>query len=234
MKGVQFSLCSLWLHLAFHFIFLQFHPSADWLRWPSLVYTFFRISRSYHDVFHFSVQFHVSQIYVNVIVILSPYDYCLLVILSVLFPLISICLRPQFVTTLFSYFILDITTPATTRNILGKFYKIRVLLGILGAMKTRTEVPSSVHPRRGYRALPSISSSLCPPRSTSGLHSLDNCECVGKGHRSDMGPWYVTWTTWGGLCFCFSHFFTTTGARVTTVLSASWCAVLIEGEALTS
>jgi hypothetical protein len=48
----------------------------------------------------------------------------------------------------------------------------------------------------------------------------------------------VTWgpdmlpVTWGGLCFRFSQFFNTTAARVPTVLSASRCAVLIEGEAL--
>jgi hypothetical protein len=122
-----------------------------------------------------------------------PLDFCLLVILSVLFPLIHICLRPH--CMLAHYFlILFWRSPHLLphRIILWNFYKIRVLLGILGALKTRTRFPLLCTPEEDSGLSQRRSSSLCPPRSTSGLHSLYNCECVGKGHRSDIGPWYVT------------------------------------------
>jgi hypothetical protein len=116
---------------------------------------------------------------------------------------------------------------------LWNVYKIRVLLGILGALKTKLGSLFFAPQKR----------ILCCPQEELVHYALPDPLQV-YTHSIFFNVWErdteVTWgpdiipVTWGGLCFRFYHLFTTTAARVPTVLSASWCAALIEREALTT
>jgi hypothetical protein len=83
VKSAQFSLG--WFIVIAPGISTSFHE----------VYTFFRISHINHDVFTFLFNLMCPKTIRILILILSPYDFCLLAILSVLFPLIPICLKPH-------------------------------------------------------------------------------------------------------------------------------------------